>query len=133
MDKSQIAESINSYRSLAESLEQDSHRLYRQALDAAEPSLLSADETDIVRMRLDGLNFDEIMLNKKLNPIDIRTLEQTALAKLRAVNSNNFLELDNELAIQNIRQSSTFEYMTNLLTKNPQTASGLKLFKKIEK
>ena len=132
MDKSQIAESINSYRSLAESLEQDSHRLYRQALDAAEPSLLSADETDIVRMRLDGLNFDEIMLNKKLNPIDIRTLEQTALAKLRATNSNNFLELDDELAIQNIRQSSTFEYMTNLLTENPQTASGLKLFKKIK-
>ena len=132
MDKSKIAESINSHRALAESLEQDSHRLYKEALNAAEINLLSADEIDIVRMRLDGLSSNEIMLSKKLNNADIKILEQTALAKLRAINSNNFLELDNELAIQTLRKNPTFQYMTNLLTENTGNLSGVGLFNRIK-
>ena len=132
MDKSKIYDSINSYRALAESLEEDNDRVYRQALETATPDLLTTDEKDIVQMRLDGLNIDEISSIKNLNQNAITDLEQTALIKLRTTNVNNFLEMDNELSIQNSRKNPTFEYMTNLLAENPKNTSGLNLFKKLK-
>lgn len=132
MDKSEIYDSINSYRALAESLEQDNHRLYRQALETAAPDLLTTDEKDVVQMRLDGLNIDEISSIKNLNQNAITDLEQTALIKLRTTNVDNFLEMNNELSIQNSRKNPTFEYMTNLLAEDPKNTSGLNLFKKLK-
>jgi len=132
MDKSKIYDSINSYRALAESLEQDNHRLYRQALETATPDLLTTDEKDVVQMRLDGLNIDEISSIKNLNENSVIELEQTGLTKLRTTNVDDFLELNDELAIQNSRKNPTFEYMTNLLEKNPENISGSGLFKKLK-
>ncbi len=132
MDKSKIYDSINSYRTLAESLEQDSHRLYRQALETATPDLLTTDEKDVVQMRLDGLNINEISSIKNLSQNNITDLEQTALIKLRTTNVDNFLEMSNELFIQNSRKNPTFEYMTNLLAENPKNTSGSNLLKKLK-
>lgn len=109
--ESEAREMIEAYRKNVESLEPEHHAVYRTALTNVEPDLLSRDEEQIMRMRLDGLSLDDIADVMKIDNGKAKVLEQRALYKLRRMNSDEFTGVKRDLEVIRFRRDPSTAYM----------------------
>jgi len=111
IDESEAREMIEAYRKNVESLEPEHHAVYRAALTNAEPDLLTRDEEQVTRMRLDGLSLNDISDVMKIDNRKAKVLEQRALYKLRRMNSSEFTGVKRDLDVIRFRRDPSTAYM----------------------
>jgi DNA-binding CsgD family transcriptional regulator/ADP-ribose pyrophosphatase YjhB (NUDIX family)/predicted ABC-type ATPase len=111
MPESEVRETIERYRSSVEALEPEHHSVYRKALADAEPEMLTRDEEQIVRMRLDGLTIGDISDTMKVDAGRVKTLEQRALYKLRRDSDFDFNGVKRDLDVIRYRMNPSMQYM----------------------
>lgn len=133
MPESEILENINSYRNSVEKSEPEHHSMYRKAFarhneliseknndkEVESINQLSGSEEQVIRMRLDGLSINDIAKiikpeksNSSTSAQYARSIEQSALAKLRNVSNEDFLGLSKELAVIRYRLSNSYSPLT---------------------
>lgn len=116
LPESEVRESVESYRDNVESLQPEHHAIYRKALTDIEADVLSRDEEQITRMRLDGLSISDISEVTKMDNGRVKTIEQRALYKLRRNNSDEFMGVKRELDVINHRRTPSMNYMVGGMT-----------------
>ena len=116
LPESEIRESIESYRDNVESLQPEHHAIYRKALTDIEADVLSRDEEQITRMRLDGLSISDISEVTKMDNGRVKTLEQRALYKLRRNIPYEFVGVKGDLDVINYRKTPSMNYMVGGMT-----------------
>ena len=112
--ESQVLESIDNHRRVAENSPDVINNVYRAALNNGGDRLLDRDELDGLRMRLDGLSSKQISGILDISEDRVFVNETSALAKLRSLDFDGFYEMDKERAYRKLRSAPFTEYIDEL-------------------
>jgi predicted ABC-type ATPase/DNA-directed RNA polymerase specialized sigma24 family protein/8-oxo-dGTP pyrophosphatase MutT (NUDIX family)/curved DNA-binding protein CbpA len=111
LPESRIRESIEQYRTIADSDMDMISGKYRSLMRDGGESVLTPEEMNHVRMRLDGMSYSEISSAMGIPEGVSRKREASSLAKLRAIDNDGFYEVEKEKTIQRIRSLPVTEYI----------------------
>lgn len=111
LPESRIREAIEQYRVIADNDSDIVSNKYRSLLRDGGDSLLTPEELNHVRMRLDGMSYGEISSAMGIPENVSRRREASGLAKLRAADNDGFYDVDNEKAIRELRSLPIREYI----------------------